>query len=246
MECSVVSQQSPSSSWMNEHDHDENGHYHESVQVVCDEVDDWEKNGEDLPLKTVLPPETAAAKKEDSGPGPGPVSVSEAKEPVSLVTSPLSHKWNYYYHYPNDKNWNLDSYKLVMGPIESLEALIGINESVTDNIIKNCMLFVMRSHITPMWEDPLNRQGGCFSYKVSNKAVTVVWRKLMYLLCGYSLTVDPKHMEWVNGITISPKRGFCIVKIWLCNCTLQDPAVIVNIEQLVRTGCLFKAHSPEY
>jgi hypothetical protein len=27
---------------------------------------------------------------------------------------------------------------------------------------------------------------------------------------------------------------------------LQDPAVIVNIEHLMRNGCLFKAHSPEF
>lgn len=240
-----MSQQSPTS-WMNEHDHDENGHYHESVQVVGheDDHDDWEKKCDVLlPLKTEVDSESQEKPVDAVAES---TEAIEAKDPSSLVASPLSHKWNYYYHYPNDKNWNLDSYKIIMGPIESLEALIGINESVTDNIIKNCMLFVMRSHISPMWEDPLNRQGGCFSYKVSNKAVTVVWRKLMYLLCGYSLTVDPKHMEWVNGITISPKRGFCIVKIWLCNCTLQDPAIIVNIEQLVRTGCLFKAHSPEF
>ena len=133
-----------------------------------------------------------------------------------------------------------------MGDIGALEQLIAVNESVTENIIKNCMLFVMRAGITPMWEDPQNRRGGCFSYKVTNKTVVGVWRRLTYLLAGYSLTVDPAHMDYVNGITISPKRGFCILKIWMRHCILQDPAVIVNIEHLMRNGCLFKAHSPEF
>ena len=160
--------------------------------------------------------------------------------------NPLQNKWSYYYHLSNDKNWNLDSYKQIMENIDSVEALIGVNETVTDNIIKNCMLFVMKQGITPMWEDPQNRQGGCFSYKVVNKTVCQVWRKLMYLLCGNSLTVDPKHNEYLNGITISPKKGFCIVKIWMKNCKLQDPAIIVNIDGLIKNGCLFKAHCPEF
>ena len=179
----------------------------------------------------------------------------ELKEPIVSLQSEheqehvcqcLQTEWNYYYHLPNDKNWNLASYKPIMTDISTLEQLVGLNEMVTDNIIKNCMLFIMRKGITPMWEDTCNRQGGSFSYKVVNKMVVQVWRKLMYLLCGYSLTIDPLHMDLVNGITISPKRGFCIIKIWMKNCTLQDPAVITNIDNLLRNGCLFKAHNPEF
>lgn len=162
------------------------------------------------------------------------------------VVTPLQDIWNYYYHLPNDKNWNLDSYHYVMEHIDSLESLIGVNEMVTDNIIKNCMLFVMKRGITPMWEDTQNRNGGCFSYKVVNKVICQVWRKLVYLLCGNSLTIDPKHGEMVNGITISPKKGFCIVKIWMKTCKYQDPSIITNVDGLIKNGCLFKAHSPEF
>jgi len=158
----------------------------------------------------------------------------------------LHSKWSYYYHLPNDKNWNLASYKPIMVDIDTLEKLIGVNETVTNNIIKNCMLFVMREGVTPMWEDSCNRNGGCFSYKVSNKVVVNVWRELTYILCGNSLTIDKNHMELVNGITISPKRGFCIVKIWLKNCSLQDPNIVVDVENLVKIGCLFKTHKAEF
>ena len=160
--------------------------------------------------------------------------------------SALLHSWNYYYHLPNDKDWTLSSYKNIMSEMNSLEKLVGLNESVTDSIIKNCMLFVMRAGITPVWEDPRNRTGGCFSYKVLNKVVASVWREMTYLVCGGSLTVDHAHMSIINGITISPKHGFCIIKIWTQNCTLQDPAAITPIQNLSRIGCLFKAHVPEY
>ena len=158
----------------------------------------------------------------------------------------LLSKWTYYYHLPNDKTWDLASYKTIMSNIDSLDKLIAINENITDNIIKNCMLFVMKERITPMWEDSCNRNGGCFSYKVPNKVVVQVWRDLTYLMCGNALTVDPNHMEYVNGITISPKRGFCIVKVWMKNCLLQDPNIVVNIENLTKAGCLFKNHKAEF
>jgi len=158
----------------------------------------------------------------------------------------LNGKWNLYYHLPHDKNWDLSSYTIIMNEIDSVEKVIALNESIHENIVKNCMLFVMRDGITPMWEDPRNRNGGCFSYKVTNKYVHGVWRDLFYLLCGETLCVDEKNNKHINGITISPKKNFCIIKIWLAADFLQDPNVIANINNLSKQGCLFKKHAPEF
>ena len=155
-------------------------------------------------------------------------------------------KWNLYYHLPHDKNWELSSYKPIMESINSVESLIAINEGLPENIVKHCMLFVMRDGITPMWEDPKNRNGGCFSFKVANKLVPAVWKTLFYALCGETLTVNREHSRLLNGITISPKKNFCIVKIWLENCSLQDPNIIIPIPNLSKQGCLFKKHEPEF
>jgi hypothetical protein len=158
----------------------------------------------------------------------------------------LNDKWNLYYHLPHDKNWELSSYTIIMGGIDSVEKVITLNDAVHENIVKNCMLFVMRDGITPMWEDPRNRNGGCFSYKVINKHVPEVWRDLFYLLCGETLCVNQENNKHLNGITISPKKNFCIIKIWLGADFLQDPNVIVNIDNLSKQGCLFKKHAPEF
>ena len=66
----------------------------------------------------------------------------------------LNDKWNYYYHLPGDNNWSLSSYKLIMENIDNAEAVKKLNEQIKNGIIKNTMLFVMRSDITPLWEDP--------------------------------------------------------------------------------------------
>ena len=158
----------------------------------------------------------------------------------------LHDTWNYYYHLPNDKTWDLTSYKLIIENIDNAEKLIAINETIPENIIKNCMLFIMRSGITPMWEDKMNRNGGCFSFKVPNKQVQLAWRSLFYSICGETLCIEKKNNQFINGITISPKRNFCIIKIWLRDCSLQDSNILIDIEHLSKAGCLFKKHEPEF
>lgn len=167
---------------------------------------------------------------------------------VSIPTEQhiLLGKWNMYYHLPHNKNWELSSYTSIMNSIDTAEKVILLNESIHENVVKNCMLFVMRNGITPMWEDPRNRNGGCFSYKVINKCVPEVWKHLFYLLCGESLCVNEQNNKHVNGITISPKKNFCIIKIWLDVSTLQDPNEIIQISNLSKQGCLFKKHEPEF
>ena len=158
----------------------------------------------------------------------------------------LIDKWNLYYHLPHDKSWELVSYHIIMNNIDTAEKIILLNEEISETIIKNCMLFAMRTGITPMWEDPRNRNGGCFSFKVINKQVYGVWKTLFYSMCGETLCVKPEHNKLINGITISPKKNFCIIKIWLMNCSVQDPNIIIPILNLSKQGCLFKKHEPEF
>lgn len=158
----------------------------------------------------------------------------------------LNGKWNLYYHLPHDNNWSLSGYTVLMGSIDNIESVVSLNNTIHDNVIKSCMLFIMREGITPMWEDSKNRHGGCFSYKVSNKFVPEVWKNLFCLLCGESLCIEKELNKYINGITISPKKNFCIVKIWLSTSQYQDPEIITNITNLSKQGCLFKKHEPEF
>ena len=162
------------------------------------------------------------------------------------IQFPLIGKWDLYYHLPHDKKWDLSSYKVILSNIQSGEQVVALNQCINENVVKNIMLFVMRKGISPQWEDPKNRTGGAFSFKVTNKQVFEVWKTLFLLLCGEGLFHKKEHNAHVNGITISPKKNFCILKIWLDSCTLQDPNLIVDIINLQKQGCLFKKHEPEF
>ncbi len=158
----------------------------------------------------------------------------------------LKYRWNLWAHLPQDIDWSSKSYKKIF-QFKNLEDAIAITESLPEGLVKNCMLFIMKDGITPMWEDPRNRNGGCFSYKVSNKHVYEVWRDLTYTLVGESISTNAVFVNSVTGITISPKKNFCIVKIWMTNCDHQNPQVVTSeIKNLVPQGCLFKKHTPEF
>ena len=154
--------------------------------------------------------------------------------------------WDLYYHAPEEKKWDLDSYQVMQKNMASVEDAYFVASRMHEAMLKKCMFFVMRAGITPMWEDARNRSGGCFSFKVTFRHAEQIWRHLLFALCGETLFLDHRHCALVNGITISPKKFFCIIKVWLADCSLQDPALMIPIANLNLAGCLFRNHAPEF
>ena len=158
----------------------------------------------------------------------------------------LSDKWTLWAHLPHNTDWSLKSY-IPISTFSSVEETLAVTETLPTVLVENCMLFLMRHDVKPIWEDPKNRNGGCFSYKVPNKSVYKVWKDLTYVVTGGSISKQSSFVNGVTGITISPKKNFCIIKIWMSNCANQNPsAVTSDVKGLPVQGCLFKKHIPEY
>lgn len=169
--------------------------------------------------------------------------------PITQAAPLSEHKlnctWKLWAHLPHDVDWTVKSYKEIYR-LNSIEETVVLFETIPDQMVKNCMLFVMRDGISPVWEDPKNRDGGCFSYKISHKTVASTWKQLAYTLVGETLAVNKMHDGIINGITISPKKNFSIIKIWLSDCSHQNPNIIKEVKDIALQGCLFKKHMPEY
>jgi len=169
----------------------------------------------------------------------------EEQKTMSSEHHQLESKWVLWAHLPHDTDWSLKSYKKIY-EFSTVEEVLSIYANLPPKLVVNCMLFLMRSGISPTWEDPRNRKGGCFSYKLNNKNVPDCWRKISFSTCGETLSSNLKLQKTINGITISPKKNFCILKVWTSTCDYQDARQINSDSGITSNGCLFKKHAPEY
>lgn len=171
----------------------------------------------------------------------------EIQQEVNTETNfhTLSDKWTLWAHLPHDTDWSINSYKNIY-TFNHVEKAIALCETIPEIMIKNCMMFLMKGSIKPTWEDSQNKSGGSFSFKILNKNVFDIWKQLFYSLVGNTISKDKEYLKYINGITISPKKNFCIIKIWMSSCKHQNPDKInVDlIKGLVTQGCLFRKHLP--
>lgn len=165
--------------------------------------------------------------------------------PAEIQSHKLADEWTLWAHLPHDANWTPSSYKKIM-TVSTVETAVALIEQLPPNMVDNCMLFIMRTGINPTWEDKKNCSGGCFSYRISNDRVHHVWKSLFYSMIGGTISNKAIFVENVNGITISPKKKFCVVKVWMASCEYQDPALVSPVTELSPDGCLFKKHEPEW
>ena len=155
----------------------------------------------------------------------------------------LKTSWQMWAHLPHDADWSITSYVQVMTVTTAEEAIV-LTQALPEKLVSSCMLFFMRESIHPTWEHPSNCQGGCFSYKVSNKVIRETWAELCLLLAGESLSPDAGLMADVTGVSVSPKKGFCVLKIWMTSLAHQNPIKIVSTH-LKPQGCMFKRHASD-
>jgi len=136
----------------------------------------------------------------------------------------LNDIWSYRFHDPNDENWNLSSY-VHLHNVSTVEEYWHVQNTIKDKL-KGGMFFIMREHIFPCWDDENNIDGGCISIKVLKENLVSYWENLSMKLLGENILASPHKNMWenVNGISTSPKRYFCIVKIWLKTNDLNDKA----------------------
>jgi len=157
----------------------------------------------------------------------------------------LKYNWTLWFHNPSDSNWGLDSYKKVK-KVSNIKLFWELFNIIDNTLVENSMLFFMKNDIVPLWEDAQNKKGGCWSFKIYKNNVFKVWEELCIRCIAQCLTKNSEDGGMINGISISPKKSFCIIKIWLKNCTMQNPSQLTSIPGLSIHGCLFKRHKPEF
>lgn len=125
----------------------------------------------------------------------------------------LNNKWCIWYHSINENKWTKDSYNKIY-ECNNLYDFQYMTETFKQEHYQNGMFFIMKENIFPNWEDPYNRNGGCISFKIPSRDIINEWNNLVLMIINEKLF---ETHEEINGISISPKKEFNIIKLWIKN-----------------------------
>jgi hypothetical protein len=149
-------------------------------------------------------------------------------------------EFNLWFHSINNNNWDNSSYKKIM-TIRNLFDYKLIIDTIKQKHYHDGMFFLMKGNIFPTWEDPKNRLGSCLSFKVESNSIVESWNILFLKLLTNNI-LDEKNNE-INGISITPKKEFNIIKIWFLNDDKKYVDLFNGIEpNLLLKNSIYKKH----
>jgi translation initiation factor 4E len=151
-------------------------------------------------------------------------------------------KWVLWFHDPSNSDWSLASYENLY-TITSIEDFWELFSILDGRKIQEGMFFIMKENIEPLWENEKNCDGGCWSYKINKRDVYQAWVELSIALCIENILKDEENQSIINGISISPKKTFCILKVW--NNTSEKSHINLlskKIPNLFVSQCIYKSH----
>ena len=120
----------------------------------------------------------------------------------------LNDCWSLYFHDPYDINWDDKSYKM-LGNISNVDDYINYFKSYKE-LFKKGMFFIMRADIIPRYEDNLNINGGCLSFKISLEDFENKFFELCANIIGENIGINDDVSNNINGVSISPKKLYYI------------------------------------
>lgn len=171
-----------------------------------------------------------------------------AAAPASHTVHPVhpipTGSWSVYYHEPEDKSWTAESYKKLQ-VVNSWEALGTVLRELGSHKTTNGLLRIMRGDTSPLWENKVNIRGGSYCLKISRRNAIEVFNRYLAAAALGACATDASNE--IVGVTISPKKGFCIIKIWNLNCkAFNQPTDLPLLhEEVKHEEILYRPHTEQ-
>lgn len=129
---------------------------------------------------------------------------------IQLSSKIPSGVWTLYFHSPGEKRWSIDTFH-TLGSVETWQDFWSMVSSLEEAKWGRGMFFWMRGNIPPLWENSQNIKGGSYSICISeHDSIEVFYRYTIACMFGFATTSD----DTIQGITLSPKKGFHVIKLW--------------------------------
>jgi hypothetical protein len=136
-----------------------------------------------------------------------PIDISKMNLDSPIPTGP----WTLYFHSPEETKWTLNTF-ISLGAMKNWREFWNIINTLKEDSLSDGMFFMMRDPSPPLWESHHHIRGGCYSFRCQKKDAAEIYLNHIIASMLGSLTAHPENR--INGISISPKRGFNIVKVW--------------------------------
>jgi hypothetical protein len=179
------------------------------------------------------------------------VPIEEKKEIVDLqhiVGNGQDIMLNYEYvlwvHSTQNNDWSLAGYKKLC-TIKNVSEFWRLFNNIQKLNFKNNNFFLMKSGVNPIWEDEHNRGGGICSLRIEMDHALKVYELLCIFLMCDKLVND---IDDINGISITPKNNWAILKIWNKNKHNKIDKLLNKsiMEKYKNVSIQYKENQPEY
>ena len=148
--------------------------------------------------------------------------------PEQFLTGP----WSLYYHDTQDQSWTEESYKKVSS-FKDYKTLWSTFSIIGSEKFNNGMWFFMRDPHPPLWENSMNIRGGSYCLKITQNLSFEVFQR--YIAAASLDLVSKRPLEnRIVGVSISPKKGFHIIKIWNQNGAQSDLKDLALLDETIR------------
>ena len=154
----------------------------------------------------------------------------------------FTNKWNIWFHSKKDV-WTVDGYEKLyeISNVENYWKLYNNWNKIGGLSSKH--YFIMKENVTPIWEDDNNKNGGCWSFKISEYQSEELWNDLS----NYLVTDNLISTNDAVGLSICLKKNnFSVIKIWNMD-SKNNSLNLINKNIIKKWGLhvIYIAHMPE-
>jgi hypothetical protein len=147
-------------------------------------------------------------------------------------------------HSINENDWSINGYKQLC-TIKTVSDFWKLFNNIHKLNFKNNNFYFMKPKIEPIWEDENNRHGGICSFRIELDHALKVYELLCIFLVCEKLVVN---IDDINGISITPKNNWAIIKIWNKDKTNKTDKLLHKsiLDKYKHVSIQYKQNQPEY
>ncbi|RKP25212.1 translation initiation factor eIF 4e-like domain-containing protein [Syncephalis pseudoplumigaleata] len=153
---------------------------------------------------------------------------------VSLVRMeiPLQHTWTFWMD-TYSTGITSSNYEANLKPLYEVKTVQDFwraynNTTEPQKLHNRNNIHFMKRDIKPLWEDPANEKGGCFTFRIDKKETAKVWPELLMLLIGEQLDGIIVSGDEVCGLSVGSRWNSDVIQLWNARADLFNEKAITK------------------